>query len=134
MARVDPAAAADGLQGPTEGQGPSGRKLHGAAGASAFAGDGRVYGAGAFGADGGLDLILDARALPLDASLRSVLAGKAPVDKKTIGTVQEVAYQSGAMVRVSGPNIILSPPLVLTADDVQTILGALDAGFAAVSG
>jgi adenosylmethionine-8-amino-7-oxononanoate aminotransferase len=37
------------------------------------------------------------------------------------------------MVRVSGPNIILSPPLVLTSDDVQTLLSALDAGFAAVN-
>ena len=58
---------------------------------------------------------------------------KATIDKKTIGTVQEVAYQSGAMVRVSGPNIILSPPLVLTEADVTQILDALDAGFAAVS-
>ncbi|MFD1509629.1 aspartate aminotransferase family protein [Lacimonas salitolerans] len=57
---------------------------------------------------------------------------KAPVDKGIINRVQEVAYQSGAMVRVSGPNIILSPPLVLTADDVQVILSSLDAGFAAV--
>ncbi|WP_137702457.1 aspartate aminotransferase family protein [Marimonas lutisalis] len=61
-------------------------------------------------------------------------ATKTPIDKKTIGTVQEVAYQTGAMVRVSGPNIILSPPLVLTADDVQTILSALDAGFSSASG
>ncbi len=60
-------------------------------------------------------------------------ATKAAIDKKTIGTVQEVAYQSGAMVRVSGPNIILSPPLVLTEADVTQILDALDAGFAAVS-
>ncbi|MGX9351949.1 aminotransferase class III-fold pyridoxal phosphate-dependent enzyme [Shimia sp. W99] len=59
---------------------------------------------------------------------------KAPIDKQTIGTVQEVAYQNGAMVRVSGPNIILSPPLVLTSEDVQTILSALDAGFAAAAG
>lgn len=58
---------------------------------------------------------------------------KQPIDKKTIGTIQEVAYQEGAMVRVSGPNIILSPPLVLTADDVQVILSGLDAGLAAVS-
>jgi hypothetical protein len=36
------------------------------------------------------------------------------------------------MVRVSGPNIILSPPLVLTSEDVQVILKALDAGFAAL--
>ena len=58
-------------------------------------------------------------------------AAKTPIDKKTINTVQEVAYRSGAMVRVSGPNIILSPPLVLTAEDVDTILAALDAGLAA---
>ena len=58
---------------------------------------------------------------------------KAAIDKKTIGTIQEVAYKEGAMVRVSGPNVILSPPLVLTSDDVQTLLSALDAGFAAVN-
>lgn len=56
---------------------------------------------------------------------------KASIDKTTIGKIQEVTYQSGAMVRVSGPNIILSPPLVLTSDDVGTILSALRAGFAA---
>ena len=61
-------------------------------------------------------------------------ATKALIDKATIGKVQEVAYQSGAMVRVSGPNIILSPPLVLTAEDVKTILTALDAGFTAATG
>ena len=59
-------------------------------------------------------------------------ATKAPIDKTTIGTLQEVAYQNGAMVRISGPNVIMSPPLVLTSDDVQTILNALKAGFAAV--
>ena len=57
---------------------------------------------------------------------------KTPIDKVTIGKVQEVAYQAGAMVRVSGPNIILSPPLVLTSDDVQVILAALKAGFASI--
>lgn len=59
-------------------------------------------------------------------------ASKSPIDKQTTATLQEVTYQNGAMVRVSGPNIILSPPLVLTAQDVQGILSALDAGFAAV--
>ncbi|KAA0912618.1 aminotransferase class III-fold pyridoxal phosphate-dependent enzyme [Aquicoccus porphyridii] len=58
---------------------------------------------------------------------------KAPIDKKAIGAVQEETYRAGAMVRVSGPNIILSPPLVLTSEDVQTILSALDAGFAALA-
>ena len=55
---------------------------------------------------------------------------KAPIDKGVIGRVQEVAYQAGAMVRVSGNNIIMSPPLVLSAQDVQVILAALDAGLA----
>jgi adenosylmethionine-8-amino-7-oxononanoate aminotransferase len=59
-------------------------------------------------------------------------ATKAPADKATPARVQEVAYRSGAMIRVSGPNIILSPPLILTAADVEVILSALDAGFAAL--
>ena len=62
--------------------------------------------------------------------LVSERTSKAPIDKAVIGRVQELAYQAGAMVRVSGPNIIMSPPLVLTAEDVQVILGALDAGLA----
>lgn len=51
--------------------------------------------------------------------------------KATPGKVQAGAYKARAMVRVSGPNIILSPPLVLTSADVQVILKALDEGFAA---
>ncbi|KEJ95226.1 hypothetical protein SAMN05444149_10633 [Pseudosulfitobacter pseudonitzschiae] len=59
-------------------------------------------------------------------------ATKAPIDAASAMKVQEVAYQSGAMVRVSGPNLILSPPLVLTEADATAILDALDAGFAAL--
>jgi len=58
-------------------------------------------------------------------------AKKTPIDKDTAGRVQETAYQAGAMTRISGPNIILSPPLVVTADDVGVILNALDAGLSA---
>ncbi|RFP87398.1 aspartate aminotransferase family protein [Rhodobacteraceae bacterium 63075] len=60
-------------------------------------------------------------------------SSKAPIDKGTINKVQEAAYAEGAMVRVSGPNIILSPPLVLTSADVQTILTALEKGLSAAS-
>ncbi|MFA3918533.1 aspartate aminotransferase family protein [Ruegeria hyattellae] len=60
-------------------------------------------------------------------------ATKTPIDKATIGKIQEGAYQAGAMVRMSGANLIMSPPLVLTEADVDTILTALDAGFASVS-
>ncbi|MEM7190821.1 MAG: aminotransferase class III-fold pyridoxal phosphate-dependent enzyme [Pseudomonadota bacterium] len=59
-------------------------------------------------------------------------AAKTP-DPATATKVHETAYENGAMVRVSGPNIILSPPLVLTEADVDVILTALDAGFSAVS-
>jgi adenosylmethionine-8-amino-7-oxononanoate aminotransferase len=81
------------------------------------------------------DLIGDVRGghgLMCALELVSDRPAKTPIDKATINTVQEVAYQSGAMVRVSGPNIIMSPPLVLTATDVQIILSSLDKGFAAV--
>lgn len=57
---------------------------------------------------------------------------KAPADKSTGLKVQEVTYRSGTMVRVSGPNLILSPPLVVTEEDVDAILKSLDAGLAAV--
>jgi adenosylmethionine-8-amino-7-oxononanoate aminotransferase len=57
---------------------------------------------------------------------------KKPADKAVPAKVQARAYEEGAMVRVSGNNIILSPPLVLTSADVGVILSALDAGFSAL--
>ncbi|WP_420569635.1 aspartate aminotransferase family protein [Thalassovita sp.] len=81
------------------------------------------------------DIIGDVRGgygLMTAIELVSDRATKAPIDGATAAKVQNVAYEAGAMVRVSGPNIIMSPPLVVTENDVQTILAALDAGFAAV--
>ncbi len=57
-------------------------------------------------------------------------ATKAPIDKKTIGSIHRATYEAGAMVRVSGNNIIMSPPLVLTKANVDTILSALETGLA----
>ena len=57
---------------------------------------------------------------------------KAPTDKSVPVKIQKTAYEAGTMVRVSGPNIILSPPLILTSDDVSVILAGLRAGFSAV--
>lgn len=59
-------------------------------------------------------------------------AGKTPIDKKTIGKVHRVTYEAGATIRVSGNNIILSPPLVVAETDVAKILSALEAGFSAL--
>ncbi len=56
---------------------------------------------------------------------------KTPLEAARIKQVFDTTHANGVMVRVSGPNLILSPPLVLTADDVQHILAALDVGLAA---
>lgn len=70
--------------------------------------------------------------LMLALELVSDRASRKPADKAVAGRVQEGAYKAGAMVRVSGNNIILSPPLVLTSADVAVIVGALDAGLSGV--
>jgi len=55
-----------------------------------------------------------------------------PANKADPGRLQEAAYENGAMIRVSGPNIILSPPLIITEAEVDAVLAALDAGFSAL--
>jgi adenosylmethionine-8-amino-7-oxononanoate aminotransferase len=57
-------------------------------------------------------------------------ATKAPIAKHLPLQVQKAAYEDGVMVRVSGNNIILSPPLIITSEDVAKILSALDTGLA----
>ena len=59
-------------------------------------------------------------------------ATKAPIAKHLPLQVQKAAYEDGVMVRVSGNNIILSPPLVITCDDVAKILSALDTGLSTI--
>jgi adenosylmethionine-8-amino-7-oxononanoate aminotransferase len=54
---------------------------------------------------------------------------KTPVDKTVIGRIYRKTMEAGVMVRVSGPNIILSPPLILTDKHVDAIVAALDHGF-----
>lgn len=58
---------------------------------------------------------------------------KTAIDRTTITDIQQETYRAGAMVLISVANIILSPPLVLIADDVTDILTALDASFAATT-
>ncbi len=57
---------------------------------------------------------------------------KKPIGKDVALKLQEETYKAGAMVRVSGPNVILSPPLVLGTQDVGVLLDGLRAGFAAL--
>ncbi len=57
---------------------------------------------------------------------------KAPIDKETPVKLQEAIYNNGVMARVSGPNLIISPPLILTEDDTSQILAAIDAGLSSL--
>ncbi len=58
---------------------------------------------------------------------------KKPVDKQTTNALHQATYEAGAMVRISGPNVILSPPLIISEAQVDVILKALDKGLAAVA-
>ena len=76
-------------------------------------------------------MIGDARGKGLMCALELVSdrTKKSPAAKDKVQMVQDVAYKNGVMVRTSGPNIIVSPPLIITAKDVTRILNALDAGL-----
>jgi putrescine---pyruvate transaminase len=59
---------------------------------------------------------------------------KTAAAKDVVQKVYDVAYEAGVMVRTSGANVIISPPLVITAADVTRIVSALDAGLSAAGG
>jgi putrescine---pyruvate transaminase len=56
-------------------------------------------------------------------------AAKTPAPPETMARIQNGAYEAGVMIRVSGSNIILSPPLVITSNDVAKIAEAVEAGL-----
>ncbi len=60
-------------------------------------------------------------------------AKKTPASKATVQTFFDRAYAEGLMVRTSGNNIILSPPLVISDADSARILGCIEAGLIAAS-
>lgn len=55
-----------------------------------------------------------------------------PRGAKEVGRVAREAYQRGAMIRTSGPNIILSPALTIERNQIDLLCDALDAALAAV--
>ena len=81
------------------------------------------------------DLIGDVRGqgLMFGIELVSDRATKAPLDKARADALAAAAYEAGVMVRISGPNMICSPPLVISAQEVQTVLSGIEAGLKAVS-
>ena len=80
------------------------------------------------------DIIGDVRGghgLMTGIELVSDKAAKTPMDLATMKRIHQTAYEAGAMVRLGGNNILMSPPLTITAEEVDVILNALDKGFAA---
>ncbi|MEL6700281.1 MAG: aspartate aminotransferase family protein, partial [Pseudomonadota bacterium] len=57
---------------------------------------------------------------------------KTPMDAATMKRLHTATYQAGAMVRLGMHNIMMSPPLVITEAEIDAVLAALDAGFAAI--
>lgn len=80
-------------------------------------------------------LIGDVRGKGLMCALELVAdrSTKAAASKDVVAKVYETAYQAGVMVRTSGSNIIMSPPLVITASDVNRLVDALDKGLTAAA-
>lgn len=72
------------------------------------------------------------RGLMSAVELVSDRAARTPIDKDIAERVFEATYKAGAMVRLSGANLMMSPPLVLSATDVEKILSALDSGLSSV--
>lgn len=56
---------------------------------------------------------------------------KKPIDSEAMDRIQGVIYDEGVMVRVSGANLLMSPPLIISSSDVQSILDAIEIGLAA---
>lgn len=59
-------------------------------------------------------------------------SAKTPMDMATIKRIHAATYQAGTMVRIGGNNLLMSPPLTLTSQDVETILASLRVGLSSV--
>ena len=83
-------------------------------------------------------LVGDVRGVGLMVCLELVAdkAGKTPLPRgaKEINAVARSAYRRGAMVRTSGANIILSPALTISRDEIDHLCDVLDAALAEVEG
>ena len=82
------------------------------------------------------ELVGDVRGKGLMAALELVSdrAKKSAAAKDVVQKVYDTAYEAGVMVRTSGANVIISPPLIITAADVQKVVSALDEGLSAAEG
>ena len=81
------------------------------------------------------DIIGDVRGghgLMTAIELVSDKATKTPMDNATMKRLHQVTYEAGAMVRLGANNILMSPPLTITATEIDTVLASLESGLASV--
>ena len=83
-------------------------------------------------------LVGDVRGVGLMAGIE-IVADKAtraafPRGAPELARVQREAYKRGAMIRLSGANIILSPALTIERSQIDLLCDALEGAFAAVEG
>ena len=69
------------------------------------------------------------RGLMLGVEFVSDRRTKLPMPKEQLDEIHRRIYEKGVMVRISGPNLLMSPPLVLSEEEAEMILGAIDAGL-----
>lgn len=74
------------------------------------------------------DMIGDVRGIGLMLALEIVSdrSTKEAMDKATMSKIFDGAYEAGVMIRVSGNKIIISPSLIVSKLETQTIVHALD--------
>ena len=56
---------------------------------------------------------------------------RTPMPAARMGAVQSAAYEAGVLVRINGPNVVLSPPLVIGSEEIDAIVAAVATGIAA---
>ena len=81
------------------------------------------------------ELVGDARGVGLMGCLELVAdrESKQPASKEAAEIVSETAYENGVIVRMSGNNLIVSPPLIIETGHVEKVISAIDTGLAAAS-
>ena len=57
---------------------------------------------------------------------------KKPASKEVVSKIYKTICDEGVLVRASGNNFIISPSLIITKDNVNKILTAIDKGFSII--
>ncbi|NNK78765.1 MAG: aminotransferase class III-fold pyridoxal phosphate-dependent enzyme [Litoreibacter sp.] len=58
---------------------------------------------------------------------------KTAASPEILATAFNATYEAGAMVRVGGNNLLMSPPLIITQTQIDTMLSALEVGLTAAA-